>query len=155
MANDDSFRAPRTTVTIDQHVEDEVVDQLDENGYFGLGRPGCTRAELLLYAMAVGWESGLPPVPLNKPMSGGFARTESFSEKFAMIIRAMHFSHIGFDHPDGLRDINAGYNLMEQYANGGFQLIEGELRDHIGSEEKANMVIAELNDRYVSIFGKD
>lgn len=152
MADETEIRSPRTTVTIDQHVSDVVVDQLDETNYFGLSRARCTRAELLLYAMAVGYDSGFA-VPINKPLSGGFARTESFSDKFTMLIRAMHFKEIGFDKPDGLRDINAGYNLAEKYANGGFQFIEGELNDHIGSEEKANMVIAELNKKYEELFG--
>lgn len=152
MADSTEARSPRTTVTIDQHASDVVVSQLDDSDYFGLSRAKCTRADLLLYAMAVGYDCGFA-VPINKPLSGGFARTESFSDRFRVLIQAVHFKEIGFNKPDGLRDINAGYSLAEKYANGGFQFIEGELNDHIESEEKANTVIAELNKRYEQYFG--
>lgn len=151
MDGTENARAPRTTITIDQRASDDVIERLDDTNYFGLGRQGCTRAELLLYAMAVGWESRLE-VPINKPLSGGFVRTEYFSDKMIMLIRSMHFSTLGFDNPDGLRDTNAGYDLAERYANGGFQFIEGELDDRIDSEEKANMVVADLNKRYDKLF---
>ena len=91
---------------------------------------------------------------ISKPLSGGFARTESFSDKVSTIIKVVQFAESDFDDPDCLRDTNAGYNLMEQYANGGFKLIEGELADRMGSEEKANKVIAELNKQYDELFPK-
>ena len=51
-----------------------------------------------------------------------------------------------------MRDINAGYSLAEQNANAGFAFIESYANDHIGSEEKASMVIADLNRRCVELF---
>ena len=152
MTEQEAPKAPRTTITIDTKMSNEVVAALDEENYMQLGKAACTRADLLLYAMAVGWDSKLP-IPLKHPLSGGFARTESFSSKVSMLIDVLHYSDAGFDNPDELRDKNSAYALAEKYANGGFHLIQGDLDDRVGSEEKANTIIAELNERHKEMFG--
>ena len=149
----DASKTPRATVTIDQHVADAVIPVLDETDFFGLGKNSITRANLMLYAMAVGWDNRLK-ASFAKSLSGGFARTESFSDYLSTVVRVAHFATVGFDNPDELRDINSSFALLEQYANGGFQLIEGEILDKMETEEKANLVIADLNKRYEKIFGK-
>lgn len=153
MTEQETTKAPRTTITIDTKISNEVVTILDEENYMRLGKSACTRADLLLYAMAIGWDSKLP-IPIEQPLSGGFARTESFSSKVSMLMDVLHFSDVGFDNPDELRDKNAAYALAEKYANGGFHLIQGDLNDHISSEEKANTIIAELNEKYQKLFGE-
>lgn len=153
MIEEETFKASRTTITIDSKISNEVIPALDEENFMQLGKSSCTRADLLLYAMAIGWDSKLP-IPIEQPLSGGFARTESFSSKVSMLIDVLHFSDAGFDNPDELRNRNAAYALAEKYANGGFHLIKGDLHDHISSEEKANMIIAELTERHMELFGK-
>lgn len=145
-------RAPRATVNIDRRVDESLVGRLDETNYLGLGKSSCARADLMLYAMAVGWDAKLS-AKLERPSSGGFARTESFSPLVTAMVRLLHFANIGFDMPDGLRDVNAGYSYMEEYANSGFRLIEGDLDSHLDSEEKANLIIADLDGRYEKWFG--
>lgn len=140
----------RSTVSIDKRINDVVVSRLDECDYLHLGKSGCTRADLMLYAMALGVDSKIS-VPLKKPLDGGFARTESFSPKVSALIEALHFSEVGYDNPDGLRDKNAAYKIAEEYANSGFNFIESDL-DNMDSEEKANLIIADLNARYEKIF---
>jgi len=145
-------KAPKATINIDRHVDDSIIGRLDDTNYLRLGKSSCNRADLMLYAMAVGWDAKLP-AKLERPSSGGFARTESFSPLVIAMVRLLHFANIGFDKPEGLRDVNAGYSYMEEYANGGFNLIEGDLDSRLDSEEKANLIIAELDGRYEKWFG--
>lgn len=153
MDNTETVKTKRTVINVDQRVADQIVPRLDQTDFFGLGKATCARADLFLYAMAVGWDSQLK-APIQKSSTGGFVRTEYFTPKADVLIKVMHFKEIGFDNPDGLRDINEGYDLAESYANAGFQLIEGDLNDRIDSEEKANMIVFDLNKRYLELFGE-
>lgn len=139
----------RATVTIEERINAELLGRLKEANYLLLREE--TNAEIMKYAMAVGWESRLP-VPLSRPHSGGWARTESFTPEMNMLIKLLHFEKIGFDSPDGLRKQNEGLDYVEEYANGGFNIIEGDLDDKLDSETKANMIIADLDNRYRKLF---
>ena len=142
-----------TTINIDKRMQDDVVSPIDECDYMLLSKSTVPHGELYLYAMALGWDKGMNP-EIDKPSSGGFIRSESFSPKLTTLINAIHYAVVGFESPDSLRDHKAAFKLAEQYANGGFHLLEGELSGKADTEVTANDLIAEMNEKWQSWFGE-
>lgn len=140
------------TISIDQKMQENVVSVIDDSDYMFLSKSSAPHGELYLYAMALGWEKGLNP-EMDKPVSGGFIRSESFSPKLATLIGTVHYATVGFDSPDMLRDHKASFKLAEQYANGGLHLLEGELSGKADTETAANDLIAEMNTKWERWFG--
>lgn len=153
MAEDTADAPKRAIATIEQRLGKVVIPLLDETDYLGLGKQSSTRADLMLFAFAMGWAHRLS-VPMQKPFGGGLARTESFSEKLNALIRAVHLDSLGPDHIDGLADHGEALDIFESYVNGGLELIEGEIEEKVTTEERANTMVAELDRRYEELFGK-
>lgn len=154
MAEDRTDAPKRAISTIEQRLGNELIPELDRTDYLGLGKQSSTRADLMLFAFAVGWTHRLS-APTNKPYGGGLARIESFSEKQNMLIKLVRLDSLGMDHIDGLSDHGKALDLFESYVNGGLELIEGELQERTETEERANAIIAELDQRYVELFGPE
>ena len=153
MAEDTVDAPKRAIVTIEQRLGKVVIPELDESDYLGLGKQSSTRADLMLFAFALGWAHGLS-APTQKPFGGGLARTESFSEKLNTLIKTVHLDSLGIDHIDGLADHGEALSLFESYVNGGLGLIEGEIEEKVSTEERANTIVAELDRRYNELFGR-
>ena len=138
-------------VYVETKIMNEVINAgLGEEGYLLLGKSTCQRADLFLFAMALGWAKKLKP-KLEKPI--GLARRESFSGKVSTAIDAVHFAEIGYDSPDGLRNRSEAFDLAERYANGGFHLIAGEIQANKTSEEAAYELIEEMDEMHEEWFG--
>lgn len=143
------------TISIEaKHKENLVEAVLDESSFMYLGKRDAQRDELFLFALALGWKHGLQ-VDLEKPCSGGFIRTSSFSSQLASMIDLIRFKDTGFESPNHLRDHRGSYKLAEAYANGGLGLIAGEIESNTDSETYANMLIAEMDEMHASLFGAE
>ena len=142
------------TISIDSKMQDVVVNIIDDTDYMLLSKSTVPHGELFLYAMALGWNKKLKP-EMDKPTSGGFIRSESFSPKLSTLIETVHYAVVGFDSPDELRDHRKSFKIAEQYANGGLHLLEGEVAGSIDTETTANELIAEMNDMWDEWFDED
>lgn len=145
----------QATLSVDQRVGDVVIPRLDELEFFSK-RESQTRIEardLFTFAFALGFHSGVP-VKLATKKSGGFLRTEYISDRQKVLMRSAHFSRSHFEDADSLRDLHTTYALAEEYANGGFQILEGELDRNVGSEEMANTFVQEMDKLYEEYTGK-
>lgn len=138
---------------VDEHVFSGVLDEIDHTNFMRVGKTSSTRGGLILFAMALGWHNGLK-VGLKKVHGGGLARRESFSSEIPVVINAVHFADLGYTNPDELRYLDDAYAVAEEYANGGFNLIEGELNSKTTSEEFANNLVAEMDEMYEKLFGE-
>ena len=103
------------TISIDSRMQDVVVNTIDDTDYMLLSKSTVPHGELFLYAMALGWNKKLKP-EMDKPTSGGFIRSESFSPKLSTLIETVHYAVVGFDSPDELRDHRKSFKIAEQYA---------------------------------------
>jgi len=141
-----------STISIEAKHKDNLIESvLDQTNFMYLGKPGAQRDELFLFAMALGWRHDLS-VKLDKPCSGGFIRTSSFSSQLSAMIDLARFKQADFKSSDCLMDHKGSYRLAEAYANGGLGLIEGETESNMDSETYANMLIAEMDDMYREFF---
>ncbi len=52
-----------------------------------------------------------------------------------------------------LRDYSAALGIFEEYANGGFQFIEGKLDRNVSADELANGYVDEMNKLYDEYMG--
>ena len=142
-SNFDSHDLPKTIAVTDYVMESVIKSRLDQTDYLGLG--SCQRSELFLYALALGRDSGLS-LPLKN--SHGLFRTETLSYSDMAVFRAVHYATNEFERPDELCNVNETIRIAQEYANGGFQLLEGELNDNLESFQKANEIVAALSDKY-------
>lgn len=145
---------PRTNnspdrLTIDEGVRDSVIPLMKENEFFG----GLQNADYLLFAFSLGYEYQLKK-PMKHGVGGGWVRSEYLSDKFRALINSVHLSEVGYDHPDAVREQAEAYSDVEQYANTGFQMIEGDLANNPSAETYANNLLAELDKKYEEFFNK-
>lgn len=128
---------------VDEQVFSDVVPRMKEFDFF----KNANNSELLLYAFALGAAHGME-VPIAHMHSGGFARTESFSGKFTSVINARHVALAGEANPDVVCNQGEAFAEAERCANGGFQMIAGDLERNPTSETYANQLLAELDKKY-------
>ena len=151
MGDEVQRQVPRSILGIDETVAENVIKTIDDTNFFYLGTSNCSRSELMMYAMAIGRFYNFA-VPIKKALSGGFARTSYFNEQMKTMIKLLHLSKIGFDNPDGLRDVNEGYRIFEEYANGGFNILKNDVNQKIDTDEKALEIFTELDNKYKEFF---
>ena len=154
MSNEEN-QPVQATLSVDQRIGDVVIPRFDELEFFSK-REGQSRIEardLFTFAFALGFHNGLP-IKLSSKKGGGFLRTEYISDRQKVLMRSVHYSRSHFEDADSLRDLHTTYALAEEYANGGFQILEGELDRNVGSEEMANTFIQEMDKLYEEYTGK-
>lgn len=135
-------------------MQEIVVNAIDDNDYMLLSKSTTPHSDLFLYAFALGWSKKLNP-KMDKPSSGGFIRSESFSPKLSTLIETVHYAIVGFDSPDELRNHKESFRIAEQYANGGFHLLEGDVERNAETETTANELIAEMNAKWSDLFDNE
>ena len=150
----DATKAP-TTISIEAGMKESFVEGvLDDKNFMFLGKKTAQRDELFLFAMALGWRNRLS-TELDKPCSGGFIRTSSFSSQMVSMIDLIHFAESEFKTPNVLRDHKESYRMAERYANGGLHLLRGEMDDvSVDSETFANSLIEEMDEMFSEYFGE-
>ena len=145
----DDIRAIPATIAIEQHFKDELVNDIREQNY--LGFESSHNEELFLYALALGWTQRMKP-EVKRKASGGWARTESFTPKLCTCIDLLHYIEMGLDKPDELRDRKRAYKLAEEYANGGFLMMEQEMKSEPDSEQAAHELVEWMDRKYREFF---
>ena len=135
------------TINVEAKIKELVDSELDENNFMYLGKKSAQRDELFLFGLALGWRHSLK-ADLDKPCSGGFIRTSSFSSQLTAMIDLIRFSEVNCEHPNALRDHKQSYKIAERYANAGLHMIDGEILEGGDSETYANELIAEMDEMY-------
>ena len=138
----------RTTLSVDQRVKDVVVPRMDKPIFAGM-----QNVDRVILAMAMGFKHGLKP-ELSSRNDGGFVRVEYFTPRYKALAHAMRFAESGFDDPDALQDENGTFDLIERFANGGFQLIEGDLDENASSDEIADAFVCDMDELYKQYTGE-
>lgn len=140
-----------TTLSVDSQIKDSVIPQLEDRPFF----QGMQNMDLLVYAMARGFH-GQMELELKKRNDGGYVRTEQLkdgSPAKALAYSAL-FSKSDFKEPETLLNARELCLLMERYANGGFQLLDGDLQQGMTDDEMANRCIADMDELYEEYFGQ-
>ena len=151
----EELRPAQSTLGVDSHVDSSVLPRMSDLSFFSKSADGgrVENKDVFMFAYAVGVHHDMAIAPSSK-VSGGYLRTTYFSDKQNVLMRAVHYGQSDFTDSDSLRDQHATYELAGQYANGGFQIIEGDLDQNMESEELANSYIQEMDKLYEQYTGK-
>lgn len=135
--------AAHVILNVEKRVREVVVPMMLENDFFA----GMEAKDVLLHAFAIGVNRRMS-IPLESRSSGGFSRKEYLRPREQVLIRAVQLADNGCQQAEVLRDYSAALDKFEQYANGGFQFIEGELDRNVSADELANGYVGEMNKLY-------
>ena len=144
-------------VTID-HL-DGIIKELDNSKYYllNLSNESASRTDLFNFALALGLKDG-EPTPLVS--SKGLIRTSNEDVKpYFFMYKSIYFDKVlskDDSKIDEITDIDAALNLVEQYANTGFDIL-GRLKKEFPKDDlfmkKILTQIEEMNKEYIVQYG--
>ncbi len=132
----------------------QLLDKIEESNYMGLankGGAGVSRSEIFLFTMALGAESK-SPTEVKNPYAGGLVLDKSIDSKTQAAMYAQFISQLS-DPENELDEITKKgevYKLAEQYANTGFECIEGYI-DKKKPETLVWDLFQELDEQYETL----
>lgn len=128
----------------------EIIDKIDKERFLGLNNPETSRTDLFLFAMALGLETDTK-IPLSN--KEGLTRT-SYLIKDEALLYSVFIDKMGDkNNLEECTEKNKVFELAEEYANTGFDLIKNMMDT---KSEQINMLemIEELDNKYNEIFIK-
>ena len=122
-----------------------VVDKIDQSKYLNLGLP-ATRSELFIFAMALGIDT--IPTKLENINQGGFILESSIDSKMRALLCAYFISRLpNVDMLDDVADKECVYNMAQEYANTGFEILD----DYMDNKKDYELIwdlLEELDNQY-------
>lgn len=140
--------AAHTILNVEKRVREVVVPMMGENEFF----VGMEAKDVMFHAFAIGVNRRMS-IPIQSRYSGGYSRKEYLRPREQVLIRAVQLADNDCRQAEILRDYSAALDKFEQYANGGFQFIEGELDRNVSADELANGYVDEMNKLYDEYMG--
>ena len=142
---------------VENYVLDKIVKQIDDKKFLGLGKGKAdddmaSRAELFLFAMAIGLNEGK-----RRPLgaSRGFVQDTAIpgngdfygvSNAMSLIFSVALSELRKEDKADNIHDMAEARRIAQEYANTGFYVIEKWLNDkNLDEETIMNKLIAKMN----------
>lgn len=125
-----------------------ILNQIDEQNYFGLGNSCCSRLELYIFMVALGYNSGY-----TSEFEG--AKDSLVREEYVKSNNITHaFSALYFwenkEHIEDIANTDKVYPLADKYANTGFSVIADYMKEY--SQHSLSMkLMAEMDEMYESI----
>ena len=128
----------------------KTLEKIDEINYMGLGKV-ITRSELFLFAMSLGIEIDVKTEVVN-PYSGGLILEKSIDSKTTAAMYSQFISQLKeLDcELDSITDKGQVYNMAEQYANTGFEIL-ADYFDNKKPEDLMWDMFLELDKQYDAI----
>lgn len=144
-------------VTI-EHLEG-IIKDLDNSKYFllNLSNESASRTDLFNFALALGLKEGHPT---KLSTSKGLIRTSNEDVKpFFFMYKSIYFDKVISEDEstiDSITDIDAAFELVEEYANTGFNVLSKMKEDYPEDEhfmKKLLSIIDSIQKEYKSEFG--
>ena len=140
----------RLTLNVAKEYNENLIGQvIDVKNYMQLGKDSCNRKELLFFAAALGYKSG-EPLPF-KSAKVSFARTENFNINLPLLYGSLYYEHKvaqGEGTIEEIVDEDNVYNLLEEFANKGFSMLDDEIQMGTPDQTLMNDLIGEMKDTY-------
>lgn len=132
------------------HNAKKIIGKIDNENFLGLGLTSTSRPKLFLFAASLGLEVDTP-TPLKKKES--LVRWDYLIGEESLLYSAFINKLEDKDNLEECTEKSKIYELIEQYANTGFDLIEDMMNT---KSEQINMLkmIEELDNKYNEIFGQ-
>lgn len=145
---DDIKRAPdRLNITKKANA---IIAKIDQEKYFGLQNNCISRSELFLFMMALGL-SVRTPTRLENTHPGGLILASSLSSRTQSLMYALFISTLSGEDIDRVTQKDLVYEMAQQYANTGFEIIEDEM-NKMTDKKLMWDVIQELDNKYDELF---
>lgn len=136
----------RVAVNISKDFNENLVNQqIDAKNFMQLGKNSCQRKDLFFFAAALGYHRGTPT-----PFEGAresFVRTETFERNTQLLYGSLLYDYKIKAEPETIDEIvndDAIYNIIEQYANKGFKILEEVINSGTTETTFMNELIEEL-----------
>lgn len=128
----------------------EIIDKIDKERFLGLNNPETSRTDLFLFAMALGLETDTK-IPLSN--KEGLTRTSYLIKDEALLYSVFIDKMVDKNNLEECTEKNKVFELAEEYANTGFDLIKNMMDTKL---EQINMLemIEELDNKYNEILVK-
>jgi hypothetical protein len=147
----------KSTINVSKEYIDGIIRELDSSRYFLLGpsNENATRAELFHFALALGLKNGNPS---KLKGSIGLIRT-SYIDTYSYLYKSIYYDKVlstDESQIDQITDIDAAIDLVEQYANTGFDVLtklKAEFPDDTLFMKKILSLIDEMQKDYLSVYG--
>lgn len=128
----------------------EIIDKIDRKNYFGLSKSVITRPELFLFAMALGYET--LPTKLENTVGLFLDKDTERLGTLKSLMYALFIKDLkNQDQLDEIDNTNKVYDLCQQYANTGFEILEDYLKNKTEDALTMNL-IKENNESYDKLF---
>lgn len=149
----------KSTINVTIEHLDGIIKELDNSKYYllNLSNESASRTDLFNFALALGLKDG-EPTPLVS--SKGLIRTSNEDVKpYFFMYKSIYFDKVlskDDSKIDEITDIDAALNLVEQYANTGFDIL-GRLKKEFPKDDlfmkKILTQIEEMNKEYIVQYG--
>lgn len=149
----------KSTINVTIEHLDGIIKELDNSKYYllNLSNESASRTDLFNFALALGLKDG-EPTPLVS--SKGLIRTSNENVKpYFFMYKSIYFDKVlskDDSKIDEITDIDAALNLVEQYANTGFDIL-GRLKKEFPKDDlfmkKILTQIEEMNKEYIVQYG--
>ena len=149
----------KSTINVTIEHLDGIIKELDNSKYYllNLSNESASRTDLFNFALALGLKDG-EPTPLVS--SKGLIRTSNEDVKpYFFMYKSIYFDKVlskDDSKIDEITDIDAALNLVEQYANTGFDIL-GRLKKEFPKDDlfmkKILTQIEEMNKEYIGQYG--
>ena len=149
----------KSTINVTIEHLDGIIKELDNSKYYllNLSNESASRTDLFNFALALGLKDG-EPTPLVS--SKGLIRTSNEDVKpYFFMYKSIYFDKVlskDDSKIDEITDIDAALNLVEQYANTGFDIL-GRLKKEFTKDDlfmkKILTQIEEMNKEYIVQYG--
>lgn len=140
----------RLTLSIAKDYNENLVGRIiDVKNYMQLGVSSCNRKDLLFFAAALGYNSG-EPLPF-KSAKTSFARTENFNINIPLLYGSLYYEHVVAPGNGSIEDVvneDIVYNLLEEYANKGFSILEEEINSGTPDQTLMNDLIGQMKNTF-------
>ena len=149
----------KSTINVTIEHLDGIIKELDNSKYYllNLSNESASRTDLFNFALALGLKDG-EPTPLVS--SKRLIRTSNEDVKpYFFMYKSIYFDKVlskDDSKIDEITDIDAALNLVEQYANTGFDIL-GRLKKEFPKDDlfmkKILTQIEEMNKEYIVQYG--
>jgi hypothetical protein len=131
----------------------DLTNAIDNAPYFGLERTSISRSELFLFAMALGSEA--IPTKLDSINSGGLVLEKSIDSRTKALMYALYIEHMPQkNNLDSITNKGEVYNQAQEYANTGFEIIEGYMQQKKDQDLIWDLLV-ELDEQYEKEFPEE
>lgn len=143
----------KATIDITKEHFNGIIKELDKTNYFNLGNDSSSRTDLFHFALALGLKKDEPTVLSS---INGFIRTSTEDLKpFIFVYKSIYYDKVlspNNENIDKITDIDAALDIVEQYANTGFDILSKMRSEYTDDVHFAKKILNEIDKIYEDFF---